>query len=179
MTVFECLRDASQGNREQLAEFAASALNSVIADPLRSETHLSEAATFARLAAMHGNAKDMQVLAGVLLVQAHLLNDRAGLASQRPDDADDTGYFIRASNRLKAQAIQWLNAAADAGSDDATSYLLMLADAKDNADAFEMARQAESASPITLLTPSKSCPSWGEAALSAIAGLGAARSAGA
>lgn len=175
MNTREQLEASARGDREALALFASLALDAMMTDPLLSETHLSEAATFARLAAMHGEAKDMQILAGVLLVQAHLLKNRAEFALQQRDDSD-AGYFIQASTRAKAHAIQWLNTAADAGSDDATSYLLMLADSADNGDAFEMARRAGSAIPNALPVPLESCHAWADAKLSAVARSGAARS---
>jgi len=143
MTALDRLRAASGGHRESLAAFAVDAMNNVITDPLRSEDHLAEAATFARLAAMHGDAKDMQCLAGILIVQAQLLNDRASLALDGPDEGDVCGYFIQASTGVMAEAIHWLNAAADAGSEDATEYLLMLADSGYNPEAFTVAKQID------------------------------------
>lgn len=133
------VREAATGNREAMMTLAQRSLDYMVQRPGVATQCVAEAATYARLAVMHGNTEDMKRLAGILLIQAQLEIDQSSIA-EHLEDQDDAAQFASDSNESMAEALYWLDVAADIGDDDATDIIQIIADMGIPPEAFALAK---------------------------------------
>jgi TPR repeat protein len=118
---------------------AQRALDSMLVRPGIAPTCIAEAATYARLAVMHGNTEDMKRLAGILLIQAQLEIDQSSIA-EHLEDRQDAARFATDCNESMAEALYWLDVAADCGDEAAPDIIQICADMGIPPEAFALAR---------------------------------------
>ncbi|MGE0776633.1 MAG: hypothetical protein AB7L36_16555 [Sphingomonadaceae bacterium] len=135
----QTVRQAAGGSREALMTLAQGSLDAMIARPDTAVQCVAEAATYARLAVMHGDTDDMKRLAGILLIQAQLEIDQSNIA-ERLEDVDDAARLASDCNESMAEALYWLDVAADSGDESAGGILQIFADLGIPAEAFALAR---------------------------------------
>jgi predicted nucleic acid-binding protein len=133
------IREAAGGSREALMSLAQRSLDYMLERPGVAPQCIAEAATYARLAVMHGNNEDMKRLAGILLIQAQLEIDQSAIAEQ-VEDTDDASRFAIDCNESMAEALYWLDVAADGGDESATDIIQLMADMGVPAEAFQLAK---------------------------------------
>jgi hypothetical protein len=133
------IRDAASGSRDALMSLAQRSLDYMVQRPGVATQCVAEAATYARLAVMHGNTEDMKRLAGILLIQAQLEIDQSSIAEHLEDQAD-AAQFATDCNESMAEALYWLDVAADIGDDDATDIIQIIADMGIPPEAFALAK---------------------------------------
>jgi predicted nucleic acid-binding protein len=133
------IRDAASGSRDALMALAQRSLDYMVQRPGVATQCVAEAATYARLAVMHGNTEDMKRLAGILLIQAQLEIDQSSIAEHLEDQAD-AAQFATDCNESMAEALYWLDVAADIGDDDATDIIQIIADMGIPPEAFALAK---------------------------------------
>ena len=133
------IREAATGNREALMALAQRSLDYMVERPAVAVQCVAEAATYARLAVMHGNTEDMKRLAGILLIQAQTEIDQSTIA-EHLEDQDDAARFATDCNESMAEALYWLDVAADCGDEDAPDIIQIIADMGIPPEAFELAK---------------------------------------
>jgi predicted nucleic acid-binding protein len=133
------IRQAAGGSREALMNLAQRSLDYMLERPGIASQCIAEAATYARLAVMHGDTEDMKRLAGILLIQAQLEIDQSVIA-EHLEDVDDAKRLAIDCNESMAEALYWLDVAADSGDDGATDIIQIVADMGIPAEAFALAK---------------------------------------
>ncbi|MGE0774266.1 MAG: hypothetical protein AB7G25_04580 [Sphingomonadaceae bacterium] len=135
----QSIREAAGGSREALMTLAQRSLDAMLERPDTAQQCVAEAATYARLAVMHGETDDMKRLAGILLIQAQFEIDQSNIAEQL-DDNEDAARLASDCNESMAEALYWLDVAADHGDESAGGIIQIFADLGIPAEAFALAK---------------------------------------
>lgn len=133
------IREAAAGSREALMALAQRSLDYMLERPGVAVRSVAEAATYARLAVMHGDTDDMKRLAGILLIQAQTEIDQSTIA-EHLEDQEDAVRFATDCNESMAEALYWLDVAADCGDEDAPDIIQIIADMGIPPEAFALAK---------------------------------------
>jgi len=145
MKILDTLGAAARGECSAFADLATHSLDCLVAEPRQAMMRMGEALTLGRLAALAGSSDEMKRLAGILFLYAQMMADQSGVAVAC-DDADDAGFYEVEGCEAMAEALYWLDLAADGGDDDATDFIQLAADMGIPPEAFTLASKFASQS---------------------------------